>query len=162
MRTKSIIKTMKTVCGKELSYLETTGEPNKMHSTEGPAITYAASENKAPEYIFKGSYEANIQGGRLVKMSDGKMKPIVARLIIQLFYNASRVVNFFTHLGNAAYGVLHHLLAFVSRMVRLIRRLGGRCGILRDILRRRRHLVHRGSHHIGAGELILGALGHQP
>ena len=54
MRTKSIIKKMKTICGKELSYLETTGEPNKMHSTEGPAIVYAEEEKKAPEYYLFG------------------------------------------------------------------------------------------------------------
>lgn len=57
----------------------------KMYSS----FYFNPNEHKAPEYIFKGSYEANIQGGRLVKMSDGKMKPIVARLIIQLFYNGT-------------------------------------------------------------------------
>jgi hypothetical protein len=45
---------MKTVCGKTLSYLETTGQMNKMHSTEGPAIIYPESENKAPEYYLFG------------------------------------------------------------------------------------------------------------
>ena len=54
MRTKSTIKKIKTICGKELSYLETTGEPNKMHSTEGPAVVYPDSENKTPEYYLFG------------------------------------------------------------------------------------------------------------
>jgi hypothetical protein len=45
---------MKTVCGKTLSYLETTGQPNKMHSTEGPAIIYSESENKVSEYYLFG------------------------------------------------------------------------------------------------------------
>ena len=54
MRTHTTIKTIKTVCGKTLSYLETTGQPNKMHSTEGPAIVYAESDNKTPEYYLFG------------------------------------------------------------------------------------------------------------
>ena len=74
MRTKSIIKTTKTICGKELSYLETTGEPNKMHSTEGPAITYAASENKAPEYYLFGIKYTKIQWKSL--LSQNKPMPV--------------------------------------------------------------------------------------
>jgi hypothetical protein len=54
MRTRTTIRTMKTACGKEVSYLETTGQVNKMHSTEGPAIIYKESENKAPEYYLFG------------------------------------------------------------------------------------------------------------
>ena len=54
MRTHTTIKTIKTVCGKTLTYLETTGQPNKMHSTEGPAFIYAESERKAPEYYLFG------------------------------------------------------------------------------------------------------------
>jgi hypothetical protein len=54
MRTYTTIKTMKTICGKELSYLEITGQPNKMHSTLGPAITYSEAENKTSEYYLFG------------------------------------------------------------------------------------------------------------
>jgi hypothetical protein len=54
MRTYSTVKTMKTVCGKSLSYLEATGQPNKMHSTIGPAVTYSKEENKTPEYYLFG------------------------------------------------------------------------------------------------------------
>jgi hypothetical protein len=74
MRTKSIIKKMKTVCGKELSYLETTGEPNKMHSTEGPAITYAAEEKKAPEYYLFGIKYSKLEWKSL--LSQNKPMPI--------------------------------------------------------------------------------------
>ena len=45
---------MKTVCGKSLSYLETTGEINKMHSTEGPAVIYAEGEGLSSEYYLFG------------------------------------------------------------------------------------------------------------
>lgn len=54
MRTHSTIKTIKTVCGKTVTFLETTGHPNKMHSTEGPAIIYPESENKPSEYYLFG------------------------------------------------------------------------------------------------------------
>jgi len=54
MRTHTTIKTIKTVCGKELSYLETTGQTNKMHSTTGPAMIYSESENKTSEYYLFG------------------------------------------------------------------------------------------------------------
>jgi len=54
MRTHTTIKTMKTICGKTLSYLEVTGYPNKMHSTVGPSIVYAEEEKLAPEYYLFG------------------------------------------------------------------------------------------------------------
>ena len=54
MRTRTTLRTMKTVCGKTLSYLETPGEVNKLHSVEGPAFIYPDSENKAPEYYLFG------------------------------------------------------------------------------------------------------------
>lgn len=54
MRIKSTVKTIQTICGKTISYLETTGQPNKMHSVEGPAITYPEAENKVPEYYIHG------------------------------------------------------------------------------------------------------------
>lgn len=54
MRTHSITRTIKTACGKTVSFLETTGQTNKMHSMEGPAIIYSESEGKAPEYYLFG------------------------------------------------------------------------------------------------------------
>jgi hypothetical protein len=45
---------MKTVCGKTISYLQTDGHPNKMHSTTGPAVVYSEEQNKAPEYYLYG------------------------------------------------------------------------------------------------------------
>ena len=54
MRTHTTIKTIKTVCGKTLSYLEFTWRPNKMHSTIGPAVIYAEDEKLAPEYYLFG------------------------------------------------------------------------------------------------------------
>ena len=54
MRTHTTIKTMKTVCGKTLSYLDVTGQVAKMHSTEGPAVIFAEEEKKAPEYYLFG------------------------------------------------------------------------------------------------------------
>lgn len=54
MRTRSIVKTINTVCGKTISYLQTEGQNNKMHSVEGPALIYAEQDNKAPEYYLYG------------------------------------------------------------------------------------------------------------
>jgi len=54
MRTRSTVRVINTVCGKKISYLETDGQPNKMHSTEGPALVYADSDSKAPEYYLYG------------------------------------------------------------------------------------------------------------
>ena len=54
MRTRSIVKTINTVCGKTISYLQTEGQNNKMHSVEGPALIYADADNKAPEYYLYG------------------------------------------------------------------------------------------------------------
>ena len=54
MRTRSIVKVFNTVCGKTVSYLQTEGHTNKMHSIEGPALIYADEDNKAPEYYLYG------------------------------------------------------------------------------------------------------------
>ena len=54
MRTRSVVKVMNTVCGKTISYLQTDGQPNKMHSVEGPALIYADEDSKAPEYYLYG------------------------------------------------------------------------------------------------------------
>lgn len=54
MRTRSIVRIINTVCGKTISYLETEGQPNKMHSVEGPALIYADQDSKPPEYYLYG------------------------------------------------------------------------------------------------------------
>lgn len=54
MRTRSVVKTMRTVCGKTITFLQTDGQPNKVHSTEGPALVYPDVDNKAPEYYLYG------------------------------------------------------------------------------------------------------------
>jgi hypothetical protein len=54
MRTRSVVKVMNTVCGKTISFLQTDGQPNKMHSVEGPALIYADEDSKAPEYYLYG------------------------------------------------------------------------------------------------------------
>lgn len=53
MRTRNVVRVIKTACGKTISYLQTEGQ-NKMHSTEGPAIIYAEEDSKAPEYYLYG------------------------------------------------------------------------------------------------------------
>lgn len=54
MRTRSVVKVMNTVCGKTISFLQTDGQPNKMHSVEGPALIHADEDSKAPEYYLYG------------------------------------------------------------------------------------------------------------
>lgn len=55
MRIQTIQRTIKTVCGKTISFLQTTGNPTvKAHSSEGPAIVYPESEGLAPEYYLHG------------------------------------------------------------------------------------------------------------
>lgn len=54
MRREIINKTMKTVCGKTITYLQIEGENAKPHSLEGPAFIYPEEEGKAPEYYING------------------------------------------------------------------------------------------------------------
>lgn len=54
MRTRDGVKTMKTVCGKTISYLTEEGKIPKMHSVTGPALVYSDEEKKAPEYYLYG------------------------------------------------------------------------------------------------------------
>lgn len=54
MRTRSIVRVIKTVCGKTISYLEADGKSNKMHSVDGPALVYSEADNKASEYYLYG------------------------------------------------------------------------------------------------------------
>lgn len=54
MRSTTIIRTINTACGKEITYLQETGQTAKMHSTTGPALIYPKDEKKAPEYYLFG------------------------------------------------------------------------------------------------------------
>ncbi len=55
MRIQTIQRTIKTACGKTISFLQTTGDTTvRAHSTEGPAIIYPEHENRAPEYYLHG------------------------------------------------------------------------------------------------------------
>jgi hypothetical protein len=52
-------------------------------------IFYAPATDKPPEYIFKGSYEAEIEGGRIIEYAEDYKKPIVARMELGLYYNGN-------------------------------------------------------------------------
>ena len=54
MRTAIINKTMKTVCGKTITYTQRAGENAKPHSLEGPAIIYPESDAMMPEFYVNG------------------------------------------------------------------------------------------------------------
>jgi len=54
MRTHTVVRTMKTACGKEITYFQKNDEVAKMHSMEGPALIYPAEEKKASEYYIFG------------------------------------------------------------------------------------------------------------
>jgi hypothetical protein len=54
MRTVTTIKTIKTTCGKTITYMDTGEGVAKIHSTTGPAIIYPESEEKSPEYYLYG------------------------------------------------------------------------------------------------------------
>lgn len=50
---------------------------------------YKPSVHKEPEYIFKGSYEPDIEGGRIVEAVTDVFKPIIARMSCELYYNGT-------------------------------------------------------------------------
>jgi hypothetical protein len=54
MRIRNGIKTIKTICGKTITYLQEEGKTARAHSTTGPAIVYSEEENKSPEYYLYG------------------------------------------------------------------------------------------------------------
>ena len=54
MRTVSIVRTIKTACGKKISYYQEPGCTAKAHSLEGPAVIYPESDNQADEYYIYG------------------------------------------------------------------------------------------------------------
>lgn len=50
---------------------------------------YDPSVHRQPEYIFKGSYEPDIEGGRIVEAVTDVFKPIIARMSCELYYNGT-------------------------------------------------------------------------
>ena len=54
MRETSYTRTMKTACGKTISYLKDPGMTAKAHSLTGPAFIYPESEGLEPEYYIYG------------------------------------------------------------------------------------------------------------
>ena len=68
MRETSYTKTMKTACGKTISYFKEPGKTPKAHSIEGPAITYAEEEGLAPEYYLFGIKHKKADWEALINM----------------------------------------------------------------------------------------------
>jgi len=52
-------------------------------------IFYAPETDKPPEYIFKGSYEAGLEGGRIIEYFEDYKKPVIARMKCELYYNGN-------------------------------------------------------------------------
>lgn len=70
MKTKTTQRTIKTLCGKTLSFIETTGNPiKKAHSTEGPAVIYPESDNLPPEYYLYGIKYTKAKWKELINQS---------------------------------------------------------------------------------------------
>lgn len=53
------------------------------------SIFYDPATDKPPEYIFKGSYEANIEGGRIIEYAEDYKKPVIAKMELRLYYNGN-------------------------------------------------------------------------
>ncbi len=45
--------------------------------------------HRNPEYLFRGSYEGNIEGGEIVEIVTDVFKPIIARMNMKLYYNGT-------------------------------------------------------------------------
>lgn len=69
MRTTTVMKTIKTICGKTISYLQETGQIAKAHSTTGPAIIYPKEEKKSPEYYLFGVKYSKAQWQELLNQT---------------------------------------------------------------------------------------------
>lgn len=82
MKTRSIIRTIKTVCGKTITFLQVDGESNKAHCTTGPAIIYADGENKAPEYYLFGIKYSKARWKELI--SQHKALPSTDSLLVDM------------------------------------------------------------------------------
>jgi|GEM_PF-1327831 len=69
--------------------------------------------NEQPEYLFRGSYEANLEGGQVVEIVTDVFKPIIARMYMRLYYNGTtpELVHEWYSEGtlNSPRGLLHKL-----------------------------------------------------
>jgi hypothetical protein len=52
-------------------------------------LFYSPETDKPPEYIFKGSYEANLKGGRIIEYAEDYKKPVIAKMELRLYYNGN-------------------------------------------------------------------------
>ena len=50
-------------------------------------LLHSPDTDKPPEYIFRGSYEAEIKGGSIIEYSDDYKRPVIAKMELRLFYN---------------------------------------------------------------------------
>jgi hypothetical protein len=68
---------------------------------------------KDPEYIFKGSYEPDLEGGRIVEAVTDVFKPIISQMNLDLYYNGTTpelVHSWFAESTlNSPRGLLHKL-----------------------------------------------------
>jgi len=54
MRSVSVTRTMRTTCGKTISYFQEGDSVAKAHSFEGPAVIYPKEDGLTPEYYIYG------------------------------------------------------------------------------------------------------------
>lgn len=69
MKSVSVVRTITTVCGKTITYLQDPGENAKMHSMTGPALIYPEGEKKSPEYYLFGVKYSKQQWQELVNVT---------------------------------------------------------------------------------------------
>lgn len=69
--------------------------------------------HRNPEYLFRGRYEGDLEGGQVVEIVTGVFKPIIARMTMQLYYNGTspELVHewFAENTLNSPGGLLHKL-----------------------------------------------------
>lgn len=63
------MRTINTVCGKTVTYLQDPGQNPKMHSITGPALIYPENEKKSPEYYLFGVKYSKQQWQELINAS---------------------------------------------------------------------------------------------
>lgn len=80
MKSVSVVKTIKTVCGKTVTFLQDPGVNPKMHSMTGPALVYPEDEKKSPEYYLFGVKYSKQQWQEMIN----SFKPTAAADAIKL------------------------------------------------------------------------------
>lgn len=48
---------------------------------------YVPGMPRRPHYLFRGSYEGELEGGRIIEYAEDYKKPVVAKMSIRLYYN---------------------------------------------------------------------------